>query len=250
VNAGHVGIVAALPEEMAPLRARLAGTRSLPIAAALALTGVLAGRPVALVVTGDGARNAAAGVQSLLETLRIERLLLIGVAGALTPDLPLHALVVASEVRGGADTFAADGPALFAATRQGARPVTLVTADQIADSPAARTRLLREHGDPASAAVDLESAVLVRAAVRRRIPWLAVRAISDTAGEHLPALLNRAREEGGAIQRGRVLRGLLREPATVATLLSLRWRVGRCAQVLATATERLLDTPGERGFAA
>jgi adenosylhomocysteine nucleosidase len=232
-----VAIVAAMPEEAAPLRSRLQEGRRL---ARGALTGVLFGRPVVLLITGDGERNARTGIVALLDRMPIERLLVIGVAGALTSDLESGALVLAAEVRSGPLSFTADGPALAdAARRSGARPATLITAERIADSPAERARLLGAHGAPA--AVDLESATLVRAAVERAVPWLVLRAISDTAGELLPPLLNRSRDDGGAIRRAGVLRGLLREPAAIPALVSLRRRVGRCAQLLADATERLLS---------
>src|SRR5204862_7454033 len=82
-----VAIVAALPEEVGPLRARLRGTRRLPVDAPLALTGRLADRAVTLVVTGDGAGRAQAGITALLEAVAVERLLLVGVAGALCGPL-------------------------------------------------------------------------------------------------------------------------------------------------------------------
>jgi hypothetical protein len=90
------------------------------------------------------------------------------------------------------------------------------------------------------AAVDLESAAYARAAVEAGVPWLCLRAISDTAEEALPALLNRCRDGGGAVQRGRVARGLLKEPGAVPALLSLRQRVRRCAGVLARAAQALI----------
>jgi adenosylhomocysteine nucleosidase len=247
-----IAIVAALPEEVRPLRARLLGARRLPMEVPLAVRGVLAGQKVALVVTGDGERNARVGIEALLEHLAVERLLVIGVAGALTSDLHAGAVIVAAHVRSGGASFLAD-PALVevAVRRGGCRPATVITSDQIADSPAERVRLLRAYGqEPGSAAVDLESSVFVRAAVGRSIPWLVMRAISDTADERLPALINRSREEGGAVRRGALVRGLLMEPTALPTLLSLRWRVGRCAQALATATERLLGAEWGTGAAA
>jgi nucleoside phosphorylase len=247
-----VGIVAALPEEASPLRSRLLGARRLSLGLPLALHGQLAGHSTALVVTGDGERSARQGIEALLERMTLERLLVIGVSGALTSDLGPGALVVAESVRGAAGSFHADADQVRAAVRRcGARPARMITSAQIADSPAERARLLRVFSDaPTPAAVDLESAVFVEAAVGRRIPWLVLRSISDTAVEHLPSLLNRSRGEDGGIRRGNLLRGLLLEPATLPTLLSLRWRVGRCAQVLAAAVERLLTAETETGSAA
>src|SRR5579884_1184593 len=75
-----------MPEEVAPLRARLDGDR-------------LAGHPVAVAVTGDGARNARAGADALLARGGFASLLVLGVSGALTPDLRTADLIVAARVR-------------------------------------------------------------------------------------------------------------------------------------------------------
>jgi adenosylhomocysteine nucleosidase len=248
-----IAIAAALPEEMGPLRARLVGARRIPVSAALAVTGTLAGRKVALLVTGDGERNARAGVAALFDRLPITRLLVIGVSGALTSDLGPGTLLVGDRVCDGGGALHAPAPEVAAAVqRTGARAATLVTARRIADSPDERARLLRLFGDwPGPAAVDLESAVFVRAAAGREIPWQVVRAISDTAEERLPALLNESRDDDdGAVRRGRLLRGLLLAPGALPALLSLRWRVGRCAQVLAAAAQLLLTTAEDTGAAA
>jgi adenosylhomocysteine nucleosidase len=241
-------IVTALPEEMGPLRARLVGARRQPVAGALAVVGTLAGRRVALLVTGDGERNARAGIAALFDQLPIERLVVIGVSGALTSDLGPGALVVGDRVCDGDGVLPAPADLVAPAIRRtGARPATIVTARRIADSVPERARLLQLFGAwPGPAAVDLESAVFARAARAREIPWLVMRAISDTADERLPALLNRARaDDAGAVDRARLLRGLLLAPGALPALLSLRGRVARCAQVLAAATERLLGMPGE-----
>jgi adenosylhomocysteine nucleosidase len=248
-----IAVAAALPEEMGPLRARLLGARRIPIADALAVTGTLAGRRVALLVTGDGERNARNGMAALLERLPITRLLVIGVSGALTSDLAPGALLVGDRVCDGSGALHPPADEVAAAVqRTGARAATLVTARRIADSPEERARLLGLFGEwPGPAAVDLESAVFVRAAASREIPWLALRAISDTADERLPPLLNQCRDdEAGAVRRGRLLRGLLLAPGALPALVSLRWRVGRCAQVLGAAAQRLLAAAEDTGAAA
>jgi nucleoside phosphorylase len=248
-----IAIAAALPEEMGPLRARLLGARRITVPGALAVSGLLAGRRVALLVTGDGEQNARDGIAALFERVAVSRLVVIGVSGALTSDLGPGALLLGERVCDGAGALHPVAEDLAAAIeRTGARPATLVTARRIADSPDERARLLRLFGTwPGPAAVDLESAVFVRAAAGREIPWQVLRAISDTADERLPPLLNESRDdEAGGVRRGRLLRGLLLAPGALPSLLSLRWRVGRCAQVLSAATHRLLAAAEDRGAAA
>jgi adenosylhomocysteine nucleosidase len=248
-------VVAPMPEELAPLRACLARVRRLHLGLPGTWTGLLDGAPVALAVTGDGAR-AAAATQRLLRALPVRRMLVIGVAGALSPDLGLGALVASARVRRADEAGAGAAPdqALLAAAVgvAGARPGVLVTARRLADTAVERRRLLaaipgadaRGGGRGSlAAAVDTESAALVAGAVEAAVPWVVVRAISDTADEALPALLNRCRDEHGAIRRVRVARALVLRPIDLPALLALRSRVERCAQALAVAARRLLLAP-------
>jgi hypothetical protein len=119
----------------------------------------------------------------------------------------------------------------------------VLTALRIADSVAEKRRLLKVvhgGGDTGPTVVDLESAAYAEAAVAEGIPWLVLRAVSDTADEALPGLLNRALDDGGAIRRGRVLAGLLGHPSALPQLLGLRRRVRGAAEVLARGVEALV----------
>ncbi|MET0413161.1 MAG: hypothetical protein ABW217_17785 [Polyangiaceae bacterium] len=255
---GVTAVVSAMPEELADLRRQLWGARRLRGNGDF-LTGWLGSAPVALGVTGDGERNAYDGLCSLLCTLDVRRVLVIGVSGALSQALELGALLVAERVlqESGEQVLDAEEALVEGASRLCvASRAVLISARQLADTPSEKRRLLEllaarrgvlPGGAPASgarglsfAAVDLESAAYARAAVEAGVPWLCLRAISDTAEEALPALLNRCRDGGGAVQRGRVARGLLKEPGAVPALLALRQRVRRCAGVLERAAQALI----------
>jgi len=243
VEPSVTAVVAALPEELAPLRSRLTDTERRRVGALVLECGRLGGRRVVLAVTGDGERNARAGVASLLAASRAEQLIVIGVAGALSEGLAAASLVVASRVTD------ADGRAVVGDDRQiaavaratGGRAAVVLSAAAIVDSAEQKRRLAGQIGaGDIPAVVDLESAAYVAGAVAAGIPWLVLRAVSDTADESLPELLNRSRDEGGAVRRGRVVLGLLREPQALRVLLALRGRVGRCAEVLARAVASAL----------
>ena len=233
-----IAIVAAMPEEIAPLRARLVAPVRTQRGTLVVERGRLGGREVALCATGDGARNARAGVEALLAASGAEALVVLGVSGALSPELVTADLVVASRVtdEDGA-VHEADPAWVAAATRAtGGRPAVVVSARRIADSAEEKRRLARQAG-AGLALVDLESAAYVAAARARTLPWLVLRAVSDRFEENLPPLLNRSLDAGGAVNRGRVLRGLLGDPGALPQLLALRKRVGQCAEVLARAAE-------------
>jgi adenosylhomocysteine nucleosidase len=215
-------VLAALPEELAALR-------TAPL-----------GPEMTLAVTGDGERNARDGAAALIAELRPASLIVVGVAGALSPGLGPGELVVARRiVREGRAACDAAPPLVAAARAAGARPAVVVSAARLADTVDEKRRLYalaNADGAGEPAVVDLESAAYVEAARAAGVPWLVLRAVSDTADETLPPLLNHSLDDGGALRRGRVLVRLVGQPSALPQLLELRRRVRVCAEVLARAT--------------
>ena len=242
-------VVAALPEEMRPLYERLAGVEVRRLRTLDARLAHVGGRPVALVVGGDGDGNARVSTEEILSRLPVARLLVIGVAGALTPDLEPGALVLADQVRSDVSSDAIEDRVLappsalvrWAARVSGARRGRVVSAAALADTPAEKARLAARHAGAGPAVVDLESMACAEVAAAAGVPWLVLRAVSDTAAEALPALLERCRDEAGAVRRGRVARALLRNPGALPPLLALRRRTLAGARALAPAIQSLLD---------
>jgi len=253
--AAATAVITAMPEEMAPLRARCTDT----CPHGQVTLGRLDGHRVAMLVTGDGARNARLGVAALLRATPVGRLVALGVAGALSPDLGPGALVVGEQVlaiaagTGAGETLHADGALVDRVARAlPARRGVVVTSDRIADTVAEKQWLYGEAraavGDATLAAVvDLESAIYAAAAAAAGIPWLVVRAVSDTASEALPALLNRSRDDGGAVRRSSVVRGLLGDPGALPVLMSLRRRVRDGAEALARVAGPVLAALDDAG---
>lgn len=121
----------------------------------------------------------------------------------------------------------------------------VVTAGRLADTPGAKAELYERscgketRGLPA--VVDLESSFYAAAAEDAGIPWVVVRAVSDTSSEALPVYLNQCRDTGGSIRRSAVFRRALRSPRTIPTLLRLRQRALWSGERLADAVERLIS---------
>ena len=241
------GIVAAMDEEVVELRLRLAGRRPAGVSGARVTLGDLAGVPVALGVTGDGEHNARRGLAAMLAALPLRRIIVVGVAGGLDPTLEVGALVIGEQVIDEADggRYSADAALVDLAATAGAaaRGIT-VSARRIADTVDDKRRLLAiararpgagDDPSPSPAVVDLESAAFAALAKRAGVPWLVLRVVSDTAAESLPALLNRSRDDGGAVRRARVIRALLSDPRALRPLLALRERVRAGAHRLAQA---------------
>ncbi len=244
-----VGVVSALPEELAPLRRRLSGRRRRPLPAAPPASlelGGLAGTPIACLVTGDGAARARAGLAAMLDALAVPAVVVVGIGGALSPELALLEIVAAREVRGpGAPDTPPD-----AAWREralglaGVRDGVVLSSAELVTDPAAKRRL--GAAAPGPTVADLESAAFGSVAAARGIPYLVLRAVSDTVEERLPRLLVRCTRPDGSLDRRRVaLRGLL-EWWQLPALLRLRLRAGRAGRRLADVVQTLLGPSSAR----
>jgi adenosylhomocysteine nucleosidase len=141
-----------------------------------------------------------------------------GLAGALAPDLAIGEIVIQGSC-----------PPL-----PGVHFGTLATSSGIVATPADKAALFRQSG---ALAVDMETAPAQRLAESLHIPFLAVRAISDTAAQTLnPALLTLVDPDG----RPRVARAL-RQLAGGSIKLSDLLRVRRATNVaLARLTATLV----------
>jgi adenosylhomocysteine nucleosidase len=237
------GVVAAMPEEARALRACISAAETRRLGRCDAIVGRLGGRRVALAVTGDGDANARAATAALVARLPVRRLIVIGIGGALSPELEPRALIVADDVQrvNGPRVVAQPELVAWAADTCGARRGRVVTAAAIIGRPAEKARLRVGQGGGVPAVVDLESAACAAVAEEAALPWLVLRAVCDTADEEVPELLNRCRDDRGAVDRGRVFFALLREPGALPPLLALRHRVAACAEALAAAVQSLIE---------
>ena len=243
------GIVAAMEEEVVGVQARMVDARPVFLRGGRITLGWLGGARVALAVTGDGQRNARRGLAGLLAAQPLDRLIVVGVAGGLSPTLDVGTLVIGCRAISEADgsVHGADAKLVeVAALACGAERGVAVTATRIADTVDEKRRLLSlatatlagdQNRSRLSAVVDLETAAFAAAATRADLPWMVLRAVSDTAADSVPALLNRSRDDGGAVRRARVVRYLLTDPRALLPLLELRERVRTCASRLAEAVE-------------
>lgn len=244
-----IAVVAAMRQEIAPLRRRLRGAVSGRDGPLTWHRGELRGADVVLAATGEGRRRAADGIARVVARHAPARVLGIGLGGALSPELGVGDLLLASEVRDGEEAVAAPDHRWLARARElGGWPAgRLVTVGEILATPAAKARW-REAGRPDQLAVaDLESASWARVAAAHRLPYLVARAVSDRADEALPSFLALCRRPDGAIDRRRVLAHAARRPASWGPLVRLWARTRRCARRLADLAEVLVAESEETG---
>jgi adenosylhomocysteine nucleosidase len=231
-------------EELASLARRLGSSRRGTRLGGLRVRrGDLGRVPVLLARTGEGPLLAGQGARSLLAHHPVELLLAVGVAGGLTRNLGAGDLIAARAVgRRAAAMRETDPEWLERASRcAGVSTGIILSAARILataeEKAAARARL----GSPAAAVVDLESAAYARAAAAARVPFLAVRAVLDTADEDLPLDLERCRDGRGAIRRWKVVLRALPRPGRLARLGALHRRVADASERLARFVDELLN---------
>jgi adenosylhomocysteine nucleosidase len=158
----------------------------------------------------------------------------LGLAGGLAPQLRPGALIVASEI------LAPDGQSLpvdegWAATIRrmiGALDGAVLGALTAAGSAAAKAALFGQTG---ALAVDLESLAVGRAAQRRGLPCVVLRAIADPASRDLPPAALIALRQDGTADLARILSSVVQHPGQIADLVRLARDAGRALKALRRA---------------
>lgn len=231
-----VGIVAALPEEMRMLTRRVlapGGCTRLTDGLWVSLSGI---GPQRATVAGE--RLLANGATALVSW---------GNAGALDSRLAAGDLMLPREV------VDSDGTQYWTDARWHSELCErladrfTVHTGALAQSPclvatATHKRSLRDQAR--ALAVDMESAALAQLATQRQVPFLAVRAITDTALMSIPRSVVDAIDAAGRVRLGRLLGGILRHPGDLPELLQLgrnfRAARGTLARLAADGASALL----------
>jgi adenosylhomocysteine nucleosidase len=195
-------------------------------------TGSYAGRPALLAQTGMGPKVAEGAAHRIMAAYPVKRLVSFGFAGALHPQLAVGDLVIYRQLwMAGAPVRTPDEDwytrAQAMASRLGSPVHCLdgVTVEQVVSDPFMKRALAAAY--PAQA-VDMESYVLAQAAAEHNVPFLAVRAISDTVDERLPPL-QRWSATGGWRSAAH---DMIAHPEHLAALIRLASNVRRAQQSL------------------
>jgi len=169
-----VAFVCAMPMELAPLTKALSlRTRTDgPVAMSVGKIGT---RPVVAIVTGMGTKLASAGVEQLLDAVEVERVVVVGITGALDDETPIGALVRPEAVVDGATGAEFRPDPLGTETPRG----KMWTSDSLITDPETLAGLRRDG----VVSLDMETAAVAAVCRRHGIPWSVVRAISDRASD-------------------------------------------------------------------
>jgi hopanoid-associated phosphorylase len=153
---------------------------------------------------------------------RARRVLSIGICGALSPELRVGDVIVASEIVADSESIPTHAPW----TRELASRVPcavvapLAGIDTIVGHRDAKARL---YAATRASAADMESHIAARAARSRGLPFAALRVVSDAADRTLPPAACVSLNLSGGIDILGVLRSLLRAPQQIPALLRTAW---------------------------
>jgi adenosylhomocysteine nucleosidase len=184
-------------------------------------------------VSGMGCIAAAAAAGALVDA-GATALISWGLAGGLDPALEAGAICLPGTiVSPDGARFATDvhWREILAAAISGRLTVVggmLLSTATVIDGAAGKAAAF---GETHAAAVDMESAGVAQTAARHRVPFVAVRAIVDTAGDTIPGVVAAAGVLG-RVRFARLMLGLVRSPREIAPLLRLATRYRAAARAL------------------
>ncbi len=206
----QVGVIAALREEIDPLVERMADVETSKWGRRTVHHGRIGDCQVVAIAGGVGKVKAAACTQYLIDRFRVEALICMGVAGAVNPRLETGDIVISEKTQ--QHDFDPGDPRLLKKFRgrwleadaelvKRALEATeesgladrchlgkVLTGDQAIISHEKHEWLWATwHGD----CVDMESAAVAEVCRMNGVPWVVVRAISDSAGEDATAEFRR-----------------------------------------------------------
>jgi nucleoside phosphorylase len=221
--------------ELHPLRRPLSLRRQRGDDGAL-YTGALGEIEIVAAITGIGTRAAARATERVLEHAPVERLIVVGIAGAIAAGAGAGDLVVPERVLDLA-TGREHRP-----TRFGPAPARgiLATSDALVTEPDALARLERDG----VVAIDMETAAIAAVCERRGVPWSVFRAISDRAGDGpVDAEILRLAGADGRPAPLALARFLLTRPWRVPQLVRLGRDTRRATRAAADAALAALREP-------
>lgn len=162
---------------------------------------------------------------------RVAGVIVAGVAGALAPELAIGDLIIDTNSTD-ADRVAEFMNAMSSQRRVRVGPIH--TAKELVGSARAKKQLYKETN---ALAVDMENIYTRQLAERRKVPWLGIRAISDTAFENISSKVVHFVDGSGTVRPWDLTLSLARKPMLIPQLI----RLGRNTQ---SATRHLSDAIG------
>ena len=203
--------------------------------------GVITGmRSEAKLLDGLGVQVASGGGREEQTRAKIEsliaaganRLLSFGIAGALDQAFRPGDILLATSVSfAGQRLYDVDADWLrkLTAALPEVKRCRLLGISRIVAGRAEKAQFFKAQ---AGCAVDMESHIAAAMAFERGLPFMAIRAIADTAADELPPAVRHGLDENGKATIGPVIRSLLSNPAQLPALIRVARQTKRALDAL------------------
>jgi adenosylhomocysteine nucleosidase len=219
----HVGLVVALPLESGYFEDRLDGLISIKGHGFTIRTGALAGRGVAVAISGHGQKRARPAAEALVAGHRPRWVVSAGFAGGLQPHLSRSDIVLADGIVGEHGERLLIDLRLAASDErasQGVHVGRLLTVDRVVHRADGKRALGQQYG---AIAVDMESLAVAQVCQRAKQRFLAIRAITDTVDDELPRDVERLLNRPTMVRKlGAAAGSIVRRPSAAKDLWKLR----------------------------
>jgi adenosylhomocysteine nucleosidase len=244
-------IFCAFGAELRPLRTLLTEVKALTGSELRGFQGRAGGSDVTLIASGIGIRRAQQAAALVLDHFNgVEKVIITGVAGALSPDLPIGRVVLADKlmVRRG-DEFAAEtefeAPLTYRESIAAALDNDrikfavgpLLTSRKVIAKVADKVQAYETLG---AIAVDMESALIALEAAKRRLPFVCLRTVMDTAIDEIEGAY--LADENGRLRGRAVAAALLTKPRLVPASFKLMRNLRAATRSMTEAVATVLYT--------
>jgi adenosylhomocysteine nucleosidase len=186
------------------------------------------------VLTGIGVENAFRAANNLMNE-PYQFCITSGFAGALKEKYSVGHILVADAVQelGKSKTVVCARNLVHAAKSDGASAVSMfITANHVV-----RTIEEKKQLAPFADAVEMESFGVLSAAALHKRPTVAIRAVSDSLTNDMPAIVDTAVDEHGRVKIGEIVRYVARHPLQLPAII----RLGRESHTAAEALAHFLE---------
>lgn len=203
--------------------------------------GGIRGLDAALIVSGVGEQNAYIAARAVMSSLPIKAYISIGLSAGLTTDACKGYVVLGERVVGGDAVYPAS-PLLLEAARSALAGWKECVCGGLVAAPKVVCLASGKAGYAGTGciALDMETSGAAKAAGEAGVPFLAVRAISDTSEEDLPVDFSEF-IKGGRLDMKALVCHLLMNPSKVPDVI----RLGKSSKLalgnLMTAVNTMID---------
>jgi adenosylhomocysteine nucleosidase len=245
-----IGLIAAMPQEIAPLLKRIDGYQHSRRGPFQTYRFQISDRDCLLIYSGMGMRRATAAARVLIEAAHPALIVSFGIAGGLDPELSVGDVILASsacrlengvpvELRSLAELTAGVEQTLSRELQpRGAR---LFTGTTLTTSGSQAVQL---RGMPLPHPVlEMETAGIARVSTEKGIPLFALRSISDSVAEPLPFDMAAFFDRDANLNYGKIIQAIAHRPRLLAQFRRLMANTTKAAENLAIVLLALLRQP-------